>query len=575
MRNLHKIFSGQNIKTLHTATAFALLEGLCAGAPLLILYLIITKITENQIGFLNILPYLILMLVCFGVQTICSIRSIVASCLFAYKTGATLRLRIGEHLRKLPLGYFKLGTSANSVEALLLDVFNVELAASTMYNKLTTSIMLPIIIATFMACIDIHLTLLLVSTIPPAMYFLYFFHKKIDIRSASLLSAKRSSASHILEYVQGIRTIKSFAITGNSFSRLNDSLTDVKNKSIMLESTIGPMSEIYSCIAALGFPILIFFGTQRFNHEQVSLPVLLLFMILSLKFYQPLMGIAPYFSILRHLGNSAKNINAILETPVQTGNSTKLAEHNLAVHFDNVRFSYGERCVLDGISFRTPPHTMTALVGPSGAGKTTIANLLSRFWDVDSGKIVIGGHDVRDINPETLLSKISMVMQEVHLFNDTIMNNLRFGKQDATDKQVIAAAKTARCHDFITQLPLGYSTILGEGGATLSGGEKKRIAIARAILKDAPIVILDEATASLDPENEGTIQQAFSALVKEKTIFVIAHKLSTIREANQILFLENGIITEQGSFNELIHKKGRFRHFWDLQHDSKGWKIRR
>lgn len=575
MRNLLKTFAGEDIASFNKATAFAVIEGLCTGAPLFILYIVITKIVENQVNFLELLPYLFMMLICFGAQAVCSIRSIVAASLFAYGTGAKLRLRIGEHLRKLPLGYFKLGASGNFVEALLLDVFNVELAASTMYNKFATSVMLPIIVAVFMAFIDIRLTFLLVCTVPPAMYFLYLFHNKVDQRSASMLSARRSTASHILEYVQGIRTIKSFNLTGDSFSRLNDSLEDLKDKCIMLESTIGPMSEIYSCIASLGFPILIFFGTRMLSDGQVSLPVLLLFMILSLKFYQPLMGIAPYFSILRHLGNSAQNINTILTTPVQTGGNAILADTNLSVNFDNVRFSYGDRCVLDGISFTAPPHSMTALVGPSGAGKTTIANLISRFWDVDSGAISVGNHDVREIDPEMLLSKISMVMQEVHLFNDTIMNNLRFGKPDATDEQVLAAAKAAMCHDFITRLPLGYNTTLGEGGATLSGGEKKRIAIARAILKDAPIVILDEATASLDPENEGVIQQAFSALVKAKTIFVIAHKLATIKDADQILFIENGSIAEQGSFDELVHKEGRFRRFWDLQQESKGWKIRR
>ncbi len=575
MQSLLKEFNGTDIGSFRKATVFAVAENLFAGAPLFLLYVVIAAIIEDRAGLWDLLPYIGLMVLLFGAQALCSVRSVVASCLFAYGTGAMLRLRLGEHLRKLPLGYFTSGESGQRAGALLLDVFNVELAASTMYNKLVACIALPLIVATFMACINFRLTLLLVITVPPALYFLYLSRKALDKKSVAMLDSRRRAASRVLEYIQGIRTIRSFNLTGSSFARLDDSLCVLRDRCISLESHIGPVSEIYACIAALGFVLLILFGTQMLQNGTVSLPILLLFMIMGLKFYQPIMGIAPYFSMIRHLTHSAENIQSVLNVPAQTGAIQSLPACHPEVRFENVRFSYGDREVLQGISFSAEPRSLTALVGPSGAGKTTIANLLARFWDVDSGKILVDGQNVRDLAPEVLLGKISMVMQDAHLFHDTVLSNIRFGNPKATEEEVMQAAKEAHCHDFISSLPQGYGTVLGEGGATLSGGEKKRIAIARAILKNAPIVILDEATASLDPENEGHIQEAFSALVASKTIFAIAHKLSTIRHADQILFIDDGRIVEQGDFEQLMAQKGRFAHFWELQQHAKGWKIRR
>ena len=575
MRSLLKEFNRDDIGSFHKATVFAVVEAMLAGAPLFLLYMVIAAVLENRAGLLDMLPYIGLMILLFGAQAWCAVRSVVASCLFAYSTGAQLRLRLGEHLRRLPLGFLTSGETGHRAETLLLDVYNVELAASTMYNKFVICIALPLIVAVFLAFINLRLTVLLVITVPPALYFLYASRRALEKKSMAMLESRRDAASRVLEYIRGIRTIKSFNLTGTSFSRLDGSLCTLRDRCISLEAHIEPVSQIYACIAALGFVLLILFGTDMLRDGQVSLPVLLLFMIMSLKFYQPVMGIAPYFSMVRHLANSAENIRDILRMAPQKGSIAELPDADLGVRLENVHFGYGDREVIQGISFEAPARSMTALVGPSGAGKTTIANLISRFWDVDSGRVLVGGHDVRDVDPEALLERISMVMQDAHLFHDTILNNIRFGDPSAPEEAVIAAAKSARCHDFIMRLPRGYQTVLGEGGATLSGGEKKRIAVARAILKDAPIVILDEATASLDPENEGLLQEAFAALTASKTLFVIAHKLSTIRHADRILFVETGAIAEQGDFDQLMEQQGRFATFWNLQQRAKGWKIRR
>lgn len=575
MRSLLKQLDAGELASLNKANVFAVLEVLFAGAPLFALYAVIAALVAGTAGFAGLAPCLGLLGLCFAAQALCSVRSVVAACLFAYGTGASLRLRLGEHLRRLPLGYFKAAGAGDMVETLLLDVFNVELATSTMYNKLVASVTLPVIVGVILALIDLRLTLLLVAAVPPALLFLWYSRKALDARSAAALGARRAASSRILEYVRGIRTIKSFNRTGAAFGRLDDALAGLRDRSIALESTMGPTSEIYSCIAALGFALLIVAGCALWRDGQVALPVLLLFMIASLKFYQPIMGIAPYFSMVRHLRHSGDNIRAVLAVPVQEGKVTPLPDKDLGVRFDHVRFAYGDHEVLRGVSFTAPPRSMTALVGPSGAGKTTVANLLARFWDPDGGRILVGGQDVRRMDPEILLGRIAMVMQDTHIFHDTAEANIRFGKPGASHEAVVAAATAARCHERIIRLPQGYDTVLGEGGATLSGGEKRRIAIARAILKDAPIVILDEATASLDPENEGAVQEAFTALAAAKTVFVIAHRLSTIRYADQILFLEDGVVAEHGGFEQLLARNGRFRRFWDLQQHARGWKINR
>ena len=575
MRSLLKQLDAGELTELTRANVFAVLEVLFAGAPLLLLYAVIAALLAGTAGLAGLLPYLALLGLCFAAQALCSVRSVVAACLFAYGTGASLRLRLGEHLRRLPLGYFKAAGAGNMVETLLLDVFNVELATSTMYNKLVAAAALPVIVGVILALIDVRLTLLLAVTVPPALLFLWHSRKALDARSAATLSARREASSRILEYVRGIRTIKSLNRAGSAFGRLDAALAGLRDRNIALESAMGPTSEIYSCIAALGFALLIVAGSALWREGQVALPVLLLFMIASLKFYQPIMGIAPYFSMVRHLRHSGENIRSVLVVAPQEGRVMDLPTKDLGVRFEHVRFGYDDREVLRDISFTAPPRSMTALVGPSGAGKTTVANLLARFWDPDGGRILVGGQDVRGIDPETLLGRIAMVMQDSHIFHDTVANNIRFGKPDASHEAVEAAAKAARFHECATRLPDGYDTVLGEGGATLSGGEKRRIAIARAILKDAPIVVLDEATASLDPENEGAIQEAFTALAASRTVFVIAHRLSTIRYADQILFLDDGAVVEQGGFDQLLARNGRFRRFWDLQQHAKGWKINR
>jgi ATP-binding cassette subfamily B protein len=315
-------------------------------------------------------------------------------------------------------------------------------------------------------------------------------------------------------------------------------------------------------------------GSWLYLNGQLSLLLFLAFLVLGLRFYLPIQMLADVNVLLREMEVSIERTSRLLATPPLPVPDKSVKANSFTVEFQNVSFSYGEKPVLKNISFTAPERSITALVGPSGSGKTTIINLIARFWDVESGAVLIGGADIRQMKPETLLSYITMVFQDVYLFHDTILNNIRFGKPSATDTEVIAAAKAARCHEFIERLSEGYHTLVGEGGSTLSGGEKQRLSIARAILKDAPIVLLDEATASLDPENEALIQEAVNVLVATKTLIIIAHRLSTITTADQILVLDEGRLVEQGSHYQLLARKGLYQRFWQERQQAKSWQVR-
>jgi ATP-binding cassette subfamily B protein len=298
-----------------------------------------------------------------------------------------------------------------------------------------------------------------------------------------------------------------------------------------------------------------------------------MFLIIGSRVYEPLIQALMFLGLFNYYQLGVERLEHLRNTPVLTGTSPKIKPKRFDIEFENVRFRYHNTDVLKNISLTIPEHSLVAFVGPSGSGKTTMTRLIARFWDVTKGAIRLDGRDIRMYNPDDVLACISMVFQDVYLFKDTILNNIRIGKKDATMEEIIAAAKKARCHEFIEKLSNGYDTMVGEGGSTLSGGEKQRISIARAILKDAPIVLLDEATASLDPENELYIQEAIDDLVQHKTVVVIAHRLNTVVHADKIVVLENGSIVEQDTHDELMRAEGLYRRMWDEQQKVRRWKF--
>ena len=354
---------------------------------------------------------------------------------------------------------------------------------------------------------------------------------------------------------------------------MNEAIGQTEQKNFKLERKRIPYNVLEQIVLRVAAVVAILLSIWLFLQGSMSLFTCLMMTISAFLVYSELESAGEMFFMLPMIDASISQVDAIDQAPRMDEGGSVRTPQSRDITFDHVDFSYGERKIIQDVSFTVPEGTTTAIVGPSGSGKTTLTSLMARFWDVDSGSVKLGGIDVKDYALDSLMSNFSMVFQTVYLFNDSIENNIKFGKPDATHEEVVAAAKAARCHDFISALPEGYDTVIGEGGATLSGGERQRLSIARAMLKDAPIVILDEATANVDPENEADLQEAIEALTGGKTIIMIAHRLKTVRRANQILVLEHGRITQRGTHEQLMQEPGIYADFIRARQKAVNWKI--
>ena len=391
-------------------------------------------------------------------------------------------------------------------------------------------------------------------------------------------SAQRSLVEAVLEYIQGMSVVKSFGMEADSARSINAAIDESDRRNLRLVTSVAPFIALQQLVVRAASALLL--AETLWLHAQgaISLVHAVLFVVLSFMVFGSLESAGSQITMLQTLAASIDTANAALDTPVLDTSGRAITPASSDIAFEDVSFAYvaedgSRRQILDHVRFTIPANSTTAIIGPSGSGKTTLCHLIARFWDVDSGRITIGGHDVRAFTLESLMANISMVFQNVYLFADTIENNIRFGVPTASRKDVVAAAKRACCHDFIMQLPDGYDTIIGEGGATLSGGERQRISIARALLKDASIIILDEATASVDPENEAELQQAIEALTRRKTVIMIAHRLNTVRHADQILVLNNAHIIQQGTHDDLIRQPGLYRDFVNARATANRWTL--
>ena len=487
------------------------------------------------------------------------------------------RMELGGHLRKLPMGYFTSGNIGKISSVLSTDmVFIEEIAMSTLGNMMSYMLS-ALILLVFMFFLDWRLGLAAAAVTLLACFTAKGMNK-VSLKEAA---CRQDQSEHltdaVLSFAEGISVIKSYNLIGEKSEELTGNFRRSRDTSTAFERKMTPWTRGLNILYAVGIAAIFALSVWLQQSGSLSLPYLLGVLLFVFDLFSPLKALYGEASRLTVMNAALDRIEAVLnETELPDKGTAHIPNESSGspeICFDNVTFAYQDKEVLHNISFSMQKNTMTALVGPSGGGKSTIANLLARLWDVKSGKVTIRSTDIRDVPLAELMEQISMVFQRVYLFQDTIYNNISMGKPDATEEEVYEAAKKARCYDFIMALPDGFQTVIGEGGATLSGGEKQRISIARCILKDAPIVILDEATASVDTDNESYIQEAINELVKGKTLLVIAHRLNTICQADQILVIADGRISEQGTHDELIAKAGIYQDFVNIRKKSSSWSL--
>ena len=485
------------------------------------------------------------------------------------------RKKVGDRLKRYPMGYYSDDGVGTLSSVMTSDLLFIEDGGVGAMGNFMSSFIGTIVSMIFITILDIRIGIILtVSLILCAIFIIIL--RKLSISGAhTMQSIQKDLVISVIDYLKGMPIIKAFNLvegnhkkTARDFDRFHKIQLDYEVKMIYLIAVIWS-------ITGLGTAAIIYAGGYFKMENTLAIPLSILLIIMAFQIYSPLMLITMTTATISISGDGLERYEQVLNMKVIDEDGQDLSLSKFDIEYRNVKFGYEKREILHGIDFTIPENTMTALVGKSGSGKTTIMNLMARFWDVNEGGIYIGGRNIRDLTIDSLYTNISMVFQKVYLFNDTIYNNIAFGKKEVTREEVIAACKKARCHDFIMALENGYDTVVGEGGDTLSGGEKQRISIARAILKDAPIILLDEATASIDPENEAFIQEAISELVKSKTLIVIAHKLSSIKNADQILVIDDGVIAERGRHEELIALDGEYAKLWNLRKKSQSWEIQK
>ncbi|MDC7124803.1 MAG: ABC transporter ATP-binding protein [Spirochaetales bacterium] len=562
-------FSGR----LKWAILMSFFEGIFIVSPVILVLFAISKILNGTLESADVRLFSILVVATIFFRAFFRRISDGLQSGTGYKIFARERMRLGEHLKRLPMGYFSEGATGNVTAVVTSDIVFVEQYSMNTLSKIFNGYISVILGAVMMLIIDYRIALIAIATFIFSAFSLKKLNSVVIEQSKKRQEGIARLVGSVLEYVRGISVIKAFNMVGERSRRVNDQFKEYRDISINFEKEFIPPFKKFHTWFAAGISLIILSASWFGFNGSLDMSFALMVIIYIFQLFTPFQTLSNVASQVRIMERGLDRYDEIMNAKTIDENGRDIELGNFDIEFRNVSFAYENDKVLHDVSFKVPQRSMTALVGKSGCGKTTITNLVARFWDVSEGEVLVGGVNVRDMTCDSLLKNISMVFQNVYLFNDTILNNVRFGKPDASMEEVIDACKKARCHDFIMALEAGYETMVEEGGSSLSGGEKQRISIARAILKDAPIVLLDEATANVDPDNEKHIQDAISELVKDKTLLVIAHKLSTIREAEQILVIDDGRIIQQGVHEELVKQEGLYNTFWQRRTQARSWKI--
>ena len=572
LKILHRIvcMTGKYSSRIRASYITSFIKGIMMKAPLIFSFIVISLFMKGQMQEKICLYLGIGLVLCIAVEAVFEHITNVLQSATGYEVFADMRMKLGDHLRKLPMGYFTEGNMGKISTVLCTDMVFIEECCMSVLSELVTFMISQGLMTLMMFVMDIRLG---ISALVVVLAFIIVGNcmmKTTLAHSKTKQEGSESLTEEVLDFAEGIGVIKSFNMLGEKSKSLSAEFEKSCRESIDFEKSYGPWARALYLTYGIGTSFMLAVAGILFTKGEMS-PNYMVGMILFL--FDLFISIESYYGQITRLTVTAASLDRIeevfqaeeLHDSADIALSKNAGKNDSFIEYNNVSFGYTGKNVLNHISFTMKKGEMTALVGPSGGGKSTIASLLARFWDIKEGTIKVDGKDIKNISLGSLMDKISMVFQRVYLFKDTIYNNIIIGRPDATREEVIEATKKARCYDFIMSFPKGFDTVIGEGGASLSGGEKQRLSIARCILKDSPIVILDEATASVDADNECAIQEAISELCKNKTLLVIAHRLKTIKDADQILVVSNGKIIERGNHKKLMKKDGVYAHMVSVQ----------
>ena len=550
-----------------------LIEALASAMKIpAVMYVLIGLMSGEPMGS-YIRGSLIIMAAAIAVGVLCRRFSTMLQTVGGYNAAAFARIKIAQRLRYLPMGYFN-GNSIGEISSVTTNTMEALGDVATRVVMLTTQgILETSMIVLMILCFDWRIGL--ISAAGVLVFFLINarMQKAGKAVSEDKVACDVELVDQIMEYIQGIAEVKSYNLIGAQARKLNDANEACAGVNTKMELTFIPYHFLQTAVTKLTGAVIVACSASFFISGSMSAVYAVGMSIAAFMLYASLESAGSYSSLLHTVSVCVDKANAILALDTMDIDGKEIKPENHDIELRHVSFSYDKRKIIDDVSLFIPQKTTTAIVGPSGGGKSTLCNLIARFWDVDSGEITLGGVNVKDYSMNSLMENFAFVFQTVYLFADTIENNIKFGRQDASREEVVEAAKKACCHDFIMKLPDGYDTVIGEGGASLSGGERQRISIARAIMKDAPVIILDEATANVDPENEKELVDAVEALTKEKTIIMIAHRLKTVRHADQIAVVDRGRIAQLGTHEQLMAQEGIYRRFVDARTQAASWKL--
>lgn len=568
--------AGERRHELRQALVLRCLNAALMAVPVGVVAVLITDLRDGDVSTGRAWTLSLLLIGGLLLQLAVARRANVLLLASTYLAGRDLRARLLDQVRRLPVGFHKRRQAGDTLTTLTQDMRALESFFAWSLPALAADIVLPVVVIAILAVIDVPMALAVTISVVVSLPVLRWTYRRHAGFAAARQEIQAQAISRMVEHIQGIATVRAFNQAGPRRDKLREALDEFRGMDRTILKAVVPASYVHATVVGLGLPVVLMTGSYWLFGGRIDEGTLIVFLVLSLRVYQPLLEIAAYVESLPLMAASLARVVGLLDSPPLAEPAAGRAPERFGVAFESVDFSYEPGVpTLSEVSFVVPERSMTAVIGPSGAGKTTILSLVARFWDPGAGSVRIGGVDLREMGAHELYEAISVVFQEPYLFQGSIFDNIAAGRPDAERSAVLAAGASAGCVEFAPALSAGYDTPVGEGGRSLSTGERQRVALARAILKDAPIVLLDEATAALDPSNEKLVQQALANLVADKTLIVVAHRLATIRGADQIIAVEGGRIVQRGTHEELLERGGLYARFWGERKQASEWRLRR